>query len=192
MGIQQAESVCNHSTNIVGTSKQYYDRINGCLCQRDICHVVQCSSRSSVPCPDVFCCWKAPFWAWQINEPHFLQVQFCSMRRNKYAFCAFHFCQFCAQDVFCIKSIMLNNFVIHLFPASCTFFEIETLTQNFAARLRSKWFHCVAHVHLSIPRHHFYDYSCFHLEIVGVATDFSGHTVYFLLIFWFFTFSIFK
>ncbi|GBO40468.1 hypothetical protein AVEN_267533-1 [Araneus ventricosus] len=31
-----------------GTSKPYY----GCLCQRVICHVVQCA----IPCPDAYCC----------------------------------------------------------------------------------------------------------------------------------------
>ena len=85
---------------------------------------------------------------------------------------------FVRKMFFCSKSIMLNNFVIVIFLVSCTVFEIKTLTQNFAARWRCEWFHCVAHDHFTILKHHFHDYSSFRLEIIGVATDFSGHTVY--------------
>ena len=91
VGMHQAESVCNPSINIAGISKPYY----GCLCQRVTYHIVQCASRSSVPCPGVYCCWRTPFWERQINEPHFRQEQFCSMRRNKCAFSAFHLRHFC-------------------------------------------------------------------------------------------------
>ncbi|GBL76400.1 hypothetical protein AVEN_53176-1 [Araneus ventricosus] len=52
VGIHQAASVCNPSTNITGISKPYY----GCLCQRVTCHVVHCAAGSAVPCPDVYCC----------------------------------------------------------------------------------------------------------------------------------------
>ena len=36
----------------------------------------------------------------KIDEPHFRQVLFRSMRRNKCEFCAFHLCHLYAQDVF--------------------------------------------------------------------------------------------
>ena len=78
----------------------------------------------------------------------------------------------------CSKSMMLNNFVIDFFPVSCTVFEIKTLTQNFDTGKHCKWFHCLAHGHFTIPRHHFYKYSSFRLEIIRVAMDLSGHTVY--------------
>ncbi|GBM71243.1 hypothetical protein AVEN_130468-1, partial [Araneus ventricosus] len=52
VGIHQTASVCNPSTNFVGTSKPYY----GCLCQRVTCDVVQCEAGSAVLCPDVYCC----------------------------------------------------------------------------------------------------------------------------------------
>ena len=74
--------------------------------------------------------------------------------------------------------MMLNKFVIDFFLVCRTIFEIKTLVQNFAARWRCKWFHCVAHDHFTIPRYHFYSYIAFRLEIIGVATDFSGHTVF--------------
>ena len=32
--------------------------------------------------------------------------------------------------------------------------------------------------YLTIPRHHFYNYSSFRLQIIGLITDFNGHTVY--------------
>ena len=120
VGIPQAESVCNPSTSIAGTSKPYYE----CLCQRVTYHVVQCASRSSVPCPDVYCCWRTPFWTLQIDEPHFRHVQFCSMWRNKCAFCAFLLCHFCARDAdrWCWTFLSLT------FPVACTVFEIKMLT----------------------------------------------------------------
>ncbi|GBN74735.1 hypothetical protein AVEN_261084-1 [Araneus ventricosus] len=95
----------------------------------------------------------------QIDEPHFRQVQFCSTRSNQYAFCALHLYHFCAQDVFCNKSMMLNNFVMDIFPVFCTVFEIRTLTPNFAARWRCKRFPCVTHGNFTIPIPHFYEYS---------------------------------
>ena len=94
VGIHKAESICNTSTIIAETSKPYY----GCLCQRVTCHSAQCASKNSVPCPDTYCCWRTSFWAWQIDKSHFRQEQFCSMRRKKCAFCAFHLCNFlCAK-----------------------------------------------------------------------------------------------
>ena len=74
----------------------------------------------------------------------------------------------------CSKTIMLNKFVIHLFPISCIIFEIKTLTQNFAARWHCKRFQCVAHGHFTLTRHYFYNYSSFLLEIKGWQRTLAG------------------
>ena len=89
-----------------------------------------------------------------------------------------HVIIFVRKTFSCGKSMILNKFVIDFFPVSRTVFEIKTLIQNFSARWSCKRFHCVAQSHFNRSRHHFYDYSYFHLKIIGVATDFSGHTVY--------------
>ena len=41
-----------------------------------------------------------------------------------------------------------------------------------------KTFPCIAHGNFTILRPNFYDYSFCRSEIIGVTTDFSGHTVY--------------
>ena len=98
---------------------------------------------------------------------------------TKICILCFSFTSFFVRKIFsCSKLMMLNNFVIYCFLVSCTVFVIKTLTQNFVARLRRKWFHCVAQDHFTVPRPHFYDFSSFYLEIVGVATHCSGNTVY--------------
>ena len=89
----------------------------------------------------------------------------------------FYFVIFVRKVFSCSKRMMLNNFVIDFFPIPYTAFEIKTLTQNFAARWRCKGFHCVARGHFTIHRYHFYDYSSFRSEIIGVATDFGRYTV---------------
>ena len=92
---------CMHpSINIAGTLKLYY----WCLSQHVTCHVIQCAARSALLCPDVYYYWKTPFWAWQINAPHFRQVQFSLMWSNQCLFCDFHFCPFCEQDVILQKN----------------------------------------------------------------------------------------
>ena len=107
------------------------------------------------------------------------KCSFVQCEETNVRFVLFYCVIFVRKMFSCSKSMMLNNFVIDFFLVSCTVFEIKTLTQNFTARWRCKWFHCVvAHGHFTIPRHQFYDYSFFRLEIIGVATDFSGHTVY--------------
>ena len=96
VGIHQAESVCNPSTNTERTSKSYYR----CLCQCVTCHAIQCAVRSAGPYPDIYFCIKTLFWKWQINEPHLRQVQFCSTWSNKHTFCDYSFASFFVQDVF--------------------------------------------------------------------------------------------
>ena len=103
---------------------------------------------------------------------------------QKYAFYAFHLHHFVGKIFFsfCSISMKLNKIIIGFFPVSRTIFVIKTLSQKFATRWCCKWFHCVAHGHFTILGHKFYNYSSFHLEIIGVATDFSGHTIYNLFI----------
>ncbi|GBM22750.1 hypothetical protein AVEN_81504-1 [Araneus ventricosus] len=48
---------------------------------------------------------------------------------------------------------------------------------------RCKRFPCLEHGNFTIPRPHFYDYSSCRSEIIGVTTDFRGHTVYRFLMF---------
>ena len=74
--------------------------------------------------------------------------------------------------------MMLNKFVTDFFPVSRIVLEIKTLTVNFSARWSCKWFHCVTHRQFTRPKHHFYDYSSFRFEIIGLVTYFSGHTIY--------------
>ena len=107
------------------------------------------------------------------------KCSFVQCEETNVHFVLFIYVIFVCKMLSCSKSMMLNKFVIDFFPVTHTIFEIKTLTRNFAARWCCKWFHCVAHGHFTRPRHHFYDYSSFHLEIVEVATNFSGHIVYF-------------
>ena len=51
---------------------------------------------------------------------------------KKIAFRDFHLYHFCAQDIFCIKSIMLKNFVIDFFSMSRTILEKRTLSSSFS------------------------------------------------------------
>ena len=108
---------------------------------------------------------------------HYVRLQLWELRNKNEHFVLFIYIIFVRKIFSCSKSMMLNKFVIDFFPVTQTIFEIKMLTLNFAARWCCKWFHCVAHGHFTRPRHHFYDYSSFHLEIIGVATDFSGHIV---------------
>ena len=85
---------------------------------------------------------------------------------------------FVCKIFFCNKSMMLNNFIIDFFPVSCTVFEIKTVTPNLATRWYCQWFPCIAHGNFTIPRPNFYDYSSCRYEIIGVTTDFNGHTVF--------------
>ena len=79
---------------------------------------------------------------------------------------------------FLTKSMLLINFVIDFIPVSCTAFEIKKVTPNLIARWRYNRFPWIALGNFTIPRPNFYDYSSCRSEIIGVATDFSGHSVY--------------
>ena len=100
------------------------------------------------------------------------------LRNKNVHFVLFIYIIFVRKIFSCSKSMKLNKFVTDFCLVSRTIFEIKTLTQNFSGRWSWKRFHCVAHGHITRPKHHFYDYSFFRLEIIGVATDISEHTVY--------------
>ena len=68
-------------------------------------------------------------------------------------------------------------YLLEFFPLSGIVFEIKTLNENFATMWSCNFFYCATHDQFTIPRHHFYDCNSFRLEIIGVATDFSVHTV---------------
>ena len=103
----------------------------------------------------------------------FLLVQFCWVWSNKCVLYDFHLCYFLC--FFYCKLMLLNKFIVAFFLVSHNILEIKTLTQNFATRWCCKWFHCVVHDHFAIPKHLFYDYSSFCLEMIVVATDFISH-----------------
>ena len=107
---------------------------------------------------------------------------------TNYGRCATKMCILCFSftSFLCARYFLVVNrwcwisLSLTFFPVSRIVFEVKTLTQNFSAR----WFYCVAHGLFTRPRHHFYDYSSFCLEIIRVAKDFSTHTVYILVFVW--------
>ncbi|GBN19974.1 hypothetical protein AVEN_149228-1 [Araneus ventricosus] len=109
------------------------------------------------------------------------RYNFGSCEQNKYTFTPSIFNITIRKVSSLTKSmmlIMLNKFVIDFFLVYGTVFEIRTLTSNFVIRWRCKRFPCVADDNFTTPRPHFHDYSSCRSEIIGVTTDFSGHTVY--------------
>ncbi|GBN78512.1 hypothetical protein AVEN_153502-1 [Araneus ventricosus] len=61
---------------------------------------------------------------------------------------------------FLTKSKTLYNFVIDIFPVSCTVFELGTLTLLLVAWWRCNQSHRVEHRHFTIPRHQVCGNSC--------------------------------
>ncbi|GBN17137.1 hypothetical protein AVEN_248763-1 [Araneus ventricosus] len=70
--------------------------------------------------------------------------------------------------------MILDNIVIHFFPLSRAVSEIITLTPPFSTRWRCKWFHPVAHSHITILRRHSYEDSCSHSVVKRVLVTAAG------------------
>lgn len=80
---------------------------------------------------------------------------------------------------FCIKLMMLYNFVLQFVFLSRAVFEIGTPTPSFSTIWHCKC-HLVAPSHFIIPSLHLYDYSCGRSAAVnggGERTKLSGHSV---------------